>query len=133
MTGPMTLHGPHHSAQKSTNTGTGDFRTSCSKFSFVMITSAIAFISFSEYFVIVRLGCGVVNAARLQKNDQFCIIAKQFRYELFRTLQRGVEQLAARKAHNLEVGGSSPPPATNLRQGFAWFTPRRFIEGWFIK
>ncbi len=25
---------------------------------------------------------------------------------------RGVEQLAARKAHNLEVGGSSPPPAT---------------------
>lgn len=24
----------------------------------------------------------------------------------------GVEQLAAREAHNLEVGGSSPPPAT---------------------
>ena len=26
--------------------------------------------------------------------------------------RRGVEKLASRKAHNLEVGGSSPPPAT---------------------
>ena len=26
---------------------------------------------------------------------------------------RGVEQLAARRAHNPEVGGSSPSPATN--------------------
>ena len=26
-------------------------------------------------------------------------------------INSGVEQLAARKAHNLEVGGSSPPPA----------------------
>lgn len=28
---------------------------------------------------------------------------------------RGVEQLVARKAHNLEVPGSSPGPATILR------------------
>ena len=28
------------------------------------------------------------------------------------TIHRGVEQLAARRAHNPEVGGSSPPPAT---------------------
>ena len=28
---------------------------------------------------------------------------------------RGVEQPAARKAHNLEVGGSNPSPATNSR------------------
>ena len=28
-------------------------------------------------------------------------------------LYRGVEQLAARWAHNPKVGGSSPPPATN--------------------
>ena len=27
-------------------------------------------------------------------------------------IHRGVEQLAARRAHNPEVGGSSPPPAT---------------------
>ena len=27
---------------------------------------------------------------------------------------RGIEQLAARKAHNLEVPGSSPGPATKL-------------------
>ena len=29
---------------------------------------------------------------------------------------RGVEQLVARRAHNPEAGGSSPPPATNLPQ-----------------
>ena len=28
---------------------------------------------------------------------------------------RGVEQLAARRAHNPEVAGSNPVPATNLR------------------
>ena len=28
------------------------------------------------------------------------------------TIHRGVEQLAARRAHNPEAGGSSPPPAT---------------------
>lgn len=27
----------------------------------------------------------------------------------------GVEQLVARQAHNLEAGGSSPSPATNIR------------------
>ena len=27
-------------------------------------------------------------------------------------IHRGIEQLAARRAHNPEVGGSSPPPAT---------------------
>lgn len=27
---------------------------------------------------------------------------------------RGVEQLVARRAHNPEVGGSSPPPATKV-------------------
>ena len=27
---------------------------------------------------------------------------------------RGIEQLVARRAHNPEVGGSSPPPATTL-------------------
>ena len=30
----------------------------------------------------------------------------------FRKIHRGVEQLVARRAHNPEVGGSSPPPAT---------------------
>ena len=32
--------------------------------------------------------------------------------KVFRFAHRGVEQLAAREAHNLEVGGSNPPPAT---------------------
>src|SRR5689334_2410352 len=31
MVGPSILHGPHHSAQKSTITGTGDCKTSLSK------------------------------------------------------------------------------------------------------
>ena len=30
------------------------------------------------------------------------------------TLRRGVEQLVARRAHNPEAGGSSPPSATIL-------------------
>ena len=30
--GPICLHGPHHSAQKSTNIGLSDFKTSVSKF-----------------------------------------------------------------------------------------------------
>ena len=30
-------------------------------------------------------------------------------------INSGVEQLAARKAHNLEVGGSSPPPAPKTK------------------
>ena len=39
------------------------------------------------------------------------------------TIHRGVEQLAARRAHNPEVGGSSPPPATieEIRKGFLFF------------
>lgn len=34
-------------------------------------------------------------------------------YKFCNRPRRGVEQLAARKAHNLEVVGSSPTPATN--------------------
>src|ERR1043165_265375 len=36
--GATILHGPHHSAQKSTNTGTGDFKTSSPKFPSVRVT-----------------------------------------------------------------------------------------------
>ena len=42
------------------------------------------------------------------------------------TIHRGVEQLAARRAHNPEVGGSSPPPATtadDLEKSSAFFVP----------
>ena len=34
------------------------------------------------------------------------------RYYNVITIYRGMEQLAARRAHNPKVGGSSPPPAT---------------------
>src|ERR1039457_5465130 len=37
-TGPIILHGPHHSAQKSTSTGVEAFSTSAAKFSFVKVT-----------------------------------------------------------------------------------------------
>ena len=37
-------------------------------------------------------------------------------------LYRGVEQLVARRAHNPEVGGSSPPPATIKPPYFVWNT-----------
>ena len=43
---------------------------------------------------------------------------------------RGVEQLAARRAHNPEVGGSSPPPATTHRSKvhFAPFSLQKDIQ-----
>ena len=42
----MVWHGPHHDAQKSTNTGLSAFNTSASKFSFVMCNAAISFSPF---------------------------------------------------------------------------------------
>ena len=47
--------------------------------------------------------------------DFFTIFAprkRKYRATAHITIHRGVEQLAARRAHNPEVGGSSPPPAT---------------------
>src|SRR5262252_8325015 len=38
MVGARTRHGPHHSAQKSTKTGTDDWSTSCSKLESVTAT-----------------------------------------------------------------------------------------------
>ena len=32
-------------------------------------------------------------------------------YDIFQTSHSGMEQLAVREPHKLEVGGSSPPPA----------------------
>ena len=48
--------------------------------------------------------------------------------------RRGVEQLVARRAHNPEVGGSSPPPATNKPLiskeigGFSFCTTLSFVR-----
>ena len=38
------------------------------------------------------------------------------------SLDAGWSSLVARKAHNLEVGGSNPSPATNLNFKFRFFT-----------
>ena len=49
----------------------------------------------------------------------------------FAVLYRGVEQLVARRAHNPEVGGSSPPPATKQDNSFGlslFFIPIPLIE-----
>ena len=50
----------------------------------------------------------------------FALANKEKRSVDHLTIHRGVEQLAARRAHNPEVGGSSPPPATieEIRKGF---------------
>ena len=45
---------------------------------------------------------------------------------------RGVEQLVARRAHNPEVGGSSPPPATMAPDG-AFFIAGTFTRGVSLK
>src|SRR3989344_1716523 len=50
--------------------------------------------------------------------------------------QSGIEQLAARKAHNLEVPGSNPGPATKkinvtFLPPILWFVFRKILErGW---
>ena len=41
---------------------------------------------------------------------------------------RGVEQLAARWAHNPKVGGSSPPPATKYLKELVIFTSSLFLD-----
>ena len=49
---------------------------------------------------------------------------------------RGVEQLAARRAHNPEVGGSSPPPATieeKLKDFSSFFVNISYHHAVFIK
>ena len=58
----------------------------------------------------------------------FAIIKIMF---IFAVLYRGVEQLVARRAHNPEVGGSSPPPATKQDNSFGlslFFIPIPLIE-----
>ncbi len=52
----------------------------------------------------------------------FCILYLYLQILIFKNKKylnknncRGVEQLAARQAHNLEVAGSSPAPATKLK------------------
>ena len=40
------------------------------------------------------------------------IFVKQIRKKKYKNTHRGIEQSVARKAHNLEVVGSSPAPAT---------------------
>ena len=47
-----------------------------------------------------------------EKYTIFALANKENRSVDHLTIHRGVEQLAARRAHNPEVGGSSPPPAT---------------------
>lgn len=41
-------------------------------------------------------------------------VARGFESLILRHLYRGIEQSVAHQAHNLKVGGSSPPPATNF-------------------
>ena len=44
----------------------------------------------------------------LTNGYNYAILPKHLRCDEY----RGIEQLEARRAHNPEVGGSSPPPAT---------------------
>ena len=44
--------------------------------------------------------------------EKLIFISEQVQIKPFK--RRGVEQLAARQAHNLEVRGSNPLPATNM-------------------
>ena len=71
-----------------------------------------------KYNVIVAMyGKNILNFLKKDLHSNFfCIIFalanKENRSVDHFTIHRGVEQLAARRAHNPEAGGSSPPPAT---------------------
>src|SRR5215204_7124178 len=54
MTGATCLHGPHHAAQKSTNTGTSEFKTSSSK-----VSPVTAMGSDMQYLLVVLI-CSLV-------------------------------------------------------------------------
>ena len=67
--------------------------------------------------IVVMCGKNILNFLKKDLHSNFfCIIFalanKENRSLDHLTIHRGVEQLAARRAHNPEVGGSSPPPAT---------------------
>ena len=47
-------------------------------------------------------------------NEDTCVTISQHSASAY----RGIEQLEARRAHNPEVGGSSPPPATKKAHRF---------------
>ena len=46
---------------------------------------------------------------------------------IFANLNRGVEQLVARWAHNPKVAGSSPVPATKTINGYTFIKCSRFF------
>src|SRR5688572_28808056 len=76
MTGATCLHGPHHAAQKSTNTGTSEFRTSSSKVSTVTAMGSdimyllMALICSLVYFVVKdnNLGERALEAGRSEEH-----------------------------------------------------------------
>ena len=81
----------------------------------------------SRFFVCVK----VVRANKVapvcllcesKKAQKVCKIGK-YAYLCTHKSHRGVEQLVARRAHNPEAGGSSPPPATkeDKSQGLSIF------------
>ncbi|KMQ81901.1 abc transporter substrate-binding protein [Lasius niger] len=66
----MALQGPHHSAQKSSNTGVSDFSTSCSKAaSLVWVIKSLTGVSVNYRGVRVK-ELGVIQALRVKTATQ---------------------------------------------------------------
>ena len=65
----------------------------------------------------------------LTNGYNYAILPKHLRCDEY----RGIEQLEARRAHNPEVGGSSPPPATRkekvIPNGMAFFFSLSQVAG----
>ena len=61
------------------------------------------------------------------------MIAKLIYSSIFAKLNRGVEQLVARWAHNPKVAGSSPVPATREKRAYllSFFMPKNhLVQHW---
>src|SRR5947209_11420591 len=67
MTGAIILQGPHHTAQKSTNTGWSAFKTSCSKLASVASTIACTAMRGSPFVLVPILFIRCAEAMESRK------------------------------------------------------------------
>ncbi len=61
------------------------------------------------------------------ESSRYLLVANRMFMRIFDILDRGVEQLVAHRAHNPEVAGSNPAPATIKGAGIDYSIPAPFF------
>src|SRR5215203_3807444 len=103
MTGATCLQGPHHDAQKSTNTGTSDFKTSSSNVSAVTATGS------DILYLLVLLICSLVYFGVKGCRDSMMEITKPARAAI-RNTEAG--PTACGRTYPLKLASPTPRRAT---------------------